>query len=207
MRDEPRVFVVDDDPAMRDSLRYLLESAAYKVSLYASAEEFLAQFRPEAPGCVLLDVRMPGGMGGLQLLDHLQAIEARIPVVLFTGHGDVPMAVNALKAGAFDFVEKPPVPQQLLGRIGDAMQVDRKRRDNLAEFGNVGEHLSRLTPRERGVLQRLVEGESTKGIAAELCLSEKTIEKYRASIMEKMEVRSLAKLIRMVLLHDRTSHS
>ncbi len=201
MDHKPRVFVVDDDPDLRHSLRWLLESAGHTVDVFASAEDFLSRFRPGMPGCVLLDIRMPG-MGGLSLLDLIHEYGASLPIIVFTGHGDVPIAVRSLKAGAFDFIEKPANRKQILDRVRDALSVDKDQRERNAEHALLMSQFSRLSSREREVLDKLVDGDTTKTIAVSLNLSEKTIEKYRASLMEKMGTRSLGKLIRMAIMFD-----
>jgi FixJ family two-component response regulator len=196
---EPAVFVIDDDEDMRNSLQWLIESIGLAVVSFASAEQFLAARIPKQAGCLLLDVRMPG-MGGLRLLEHLRRHGGDLPVIFFTGHGDVPMAVRALKAGAFDFLEKPASHQQILDRIRDALAADHDLRESAAERAAIAARLGRLTYREREVLDQIVEGGPNKVIAARLGISEKTLEKHRASVMEKMQARSLAHLIRMTLL-------
>jgi two-component system response regulator FixJ len=200
---EPRVFVVDDDQDMRSSFKWLIESVGLAVEAFRSAEEFLDAYEPAQPGCLLLDVRMPG-MGGLRLLERLQANGAQLPVIVVTGHGEVAMAVQAMKSGAFDFMEKPANHQQLLERIQDALAVDRERRARALEVAAFEQLLAQLTQREREVLGRMVKGEPSKTIALEFGISERTVEKHRESIMHKMEARSLAQLIRMVVEYGRT---
>jgi two-component system, LuxR family, response regulator FixJ len=199
---EPTVFVVDDDPEMRNSLKWLIESVRLPVEVFACAEAFIQAFNPNRPGCLLLDVRMPG-MGGLRLLDWLRAQGAHLPVIMFTDHGDVSMAVSAWKGGAFHFIEKPASRQQLLHCIQDALALDRDLRTKASKQAAIEVCLARLTPRERGVLERVVEGEPNKCIAMELGITERTVEKHRESIMEKMGTRSLAKLMQMILFSRR----
>lgn len=204
MSDDPIVFVVDDDQDMRNSLRWLLESVSLTVQTFASAEQFLEEYLPGQPGCLLLDVRMPG-IGGLRLLERLQQTRQGLPIILFTGHGDVPMAVQALKSGAFDFIEKPATHQRILDRVQDALVADRllrAQREKLQTFENL---LAQLSNREREVLDRLVEGDSNKMIASELGISERTVEKHRESVMQKMGERSLARLIRLYVIYQRDS--
>ncbi len=200
MLDEsPIVFVIDDDRDMRESLQWLLESAGFRVESYESAEQFLERAELRRPGCLLLDVRMPG-MGGLRLLEQMNSDAANLPVILFTGHGDVTMAVNALKTGAFDFVEKPATHQEILERVQNALAVngDICARDvERVRFEHLLAHLSR---RESEVLEYLIKGHSNKTMALQLGISERTIEKHRESLMQKMGARSLAELIRMVVL-------
>lgn len=196
---EPTVFVVDDDPEMCNSLKWLIESVRLPVEVFECAEAFLQAFDPSRPGCLLLDVRMPG-MGGLRLLDWLRSQGAHLPVIVFTSHGDVSMAVDALKGGAFYFIEKPASCQQLLHCIQDALALDRDLRAKASKQAAIEARLAQLTPRERGVLERVVEGEPNKCIAMQLGITERTVEKHRENIMEKMGTRSLAKLMQMILL-------
>jgi two-component system response regulator FixJ len=199
---EPTVFVVDDDQEMRRSFKWLIESVRLPVEVFECAEAFLQAFNPSRPGCLLLDVRMPG-MGGLRLLDWLRSQGAYLPVIVFTGHGDVSMAVEALKGGAFHFIEKPASCQQLVHCIQDALALDRDLRTKASKQAAIEARLAQLTPRERGVLERVVEGEPNKCIAMELGITERTVEKHRESIMEKMGTRSLAKLMQMILFSRR----
>ncbi|MBN1345135.1 MAG: response regulator transcription factor [Phycisphaerae bacterium] len=195
---EPTVYVVDDDQAVRDSLRWLIESTSLSVETFASAREFLDAYDSERPGCLLLDVRMPG-MSGLELQEKLNADEISLPVIIITGHGDVQMAVRAMKAGAVDFVEKPFNDQMLVESIRQAIDQDRKARRTRAETTQIKRRLSRLTPREHEVLGMVVAGKLTKQIAGDLRLSEKTIEVHRAHIMSKMHADNVADLVRMTL--------
>ncbi len=202
MEIDPTVFVVDDDQDMRSSFKWLIESVGLAVEAFRSAEEFLDVYKANRPGCLLLDVRMPG-MGGLRLLERLQAAGSRLPVIVITGHGEVWMAVQAMKSGAFDFLEKPATHQQILDRVQDALQVDRENRARAAELAAFRRLLAQLTQREREVLDRMVKGEPSKTIALDLGISERTVEKHRENIMHKMEARSLAHLIRMVVEHGK----
>ena len=186
----PLVYVVDDDAALRDSLRWLLESAGHRVAACASAEAFLATYAAEQGGCLLLDIRMPG-MSGLELQDELRRRGHAIPIVFITGHGDVPMAVNAVKKGAFEFVEKPFNAQALLVLIDHALDINAEARRAAARFG-------RLTKREREVMDCIVAGKRNQDIAAELSISIKTVEAHRAGVMRKMRVDSLAGLVKLV---------
>jgi FixJ family two-component response regulator len=198
--EEPTVFVVDDDPDMRRSLQWLIESISLVVETFSSAEEFLAAGAPFRPGCLLLDVRMPG-MGGLRLLERMRASEAGMPVIMFTGNGEVPMAVKALKNGAFDFIEKPANHQLILERIQDALGADRERRARESERAGFELRMRQLTEREREVMDRSVDGESCRDIAAAVGISERTVEKHREKLMHKLEARSLAHLVRLVVEH------
>jgi RNA polymerase sigma factor (sigma-70 family) len=198
MRTVPTVFVVDDDPAVRKSLTRLGESLSLPVEAYASATEFLDAYDPQRPGCVVLDMRMPG-MSGLELQDRLQVERIDIPVIVVTAYGDVPSAVRAMKKGAVDFIEKPIRPQSLLERINEALSRDRRTREQTAERRSFQERLEILSPRERQVLDLLVVGRSAKEIGVELGISHKTIQVHRARILEKLQVGSIAELVRRVL--------
>lgn len=190
------VFVVDDDQAMRNSLQWLIESVGTKVECFSSAEEFLKSYYPGRAGCLLLDVRMPG-MSGLELQEYLLANDIRIPVIIITGHGDVPMAVRSMKGGAVDFIEKPFNDELLLEAIRNALNVDEDQRDRQYELAVLAERLAQLTPREHEVMDMVTVGKSNKEIANMLGVSAKTVEAHRARVMEKMEARSLADLVRM----------
>ena len=192
------VFVVDDDDAVRDSLQMLLRSVGLPVEAYADAGEFLDAFDPQRPGCLLLDVRMPG-ISGLDLQRRLSRMGVLLPIIFITGHGDVPMAVQAIQDGAIDFIQKPFHDQALLDRIQEALRLDAERREEIAERAEIDRRLERLTPRERQVLDLVVAGHANKVIAGELGLSQRTVEIHRAKVMEKMEADSLAHLVRMVV--------
>lgn len=192
-------FVVDDDEAVCRSLQRLLESRGLEVETYRSAQTFLDAYDPTRPGCLVLDLRMPG-MGGLELQDKLAAQQIGIPIVIITGHGDVPNAVRALKAGAADFIEKPFKPEDLLERIRQAIASDAEIRRARAERGDILAHIARLTPRERQVMHLLVAGKANKQIGLELGISSKTVEIHRARLMERMEADSVAALVRMALI-------
>ncbi len=196
---EPTVFVVDDDPAMRDSLRWLLESVGLAVQTFARAEEFLDIYDPASPGCLLLDVRMPG-MSGLHLQDELAARHCTLPVIIITGYAEVATAVRALKTGAIDFIEKPFSDELLLERIRQAIDVDQRAREAQARRAAVAARFALLTPRERAVMELVIAGKANKVIAAELKLSPKTVEVHRANVMRKMEADSVAELVRLGLL-------
>jgi RNA polymerase sigma factor (sigma-70 family) len=202
MPPEPTVFVVDDDPAMRNSLRWLIESVGLAVAAYATAEEFLERYDPRRPGCLVLDVRMPG-MSGLDLQDDLAQRRITIPTIVITGHAEVAMAVRAVKAGAIDFIPKPFSDQLLLDRIRQALDQDRRDREARELESDVARRVSHLTQREREVMDLIVAGKANKEVAAELGLSPKTVEVHRAHVMEKMQVASLADLVRVALLADR----
>lgn len=193
----PTVCIVDDDPAVRDSLRWLLLAENLNVETYASAREFEDNYDPSKPGCLVLDIRMPG-MSGLDLYDRLVARGSGLPVIIITGHGDVPSAVRAMRRGAVDFIEKPFDDVVLVDRIRQAIERDTVNRRDEARRASVSARLSSLTPREREVLGLVVAGYANKQVAAHLCLSPKTIEIHRANVMKKMRVDSLAQLVQIV---------
>jgi two-component system, LuxR family, response regulator FixJ len=194
----PAVFVVDDDPDVLRSMRYLIESVGLRVETYASAQEFFAGWRPDEPGCLVLDVRMPG-LSGLDLQEELRARGAEIPVIVITGYGDVPMAVRAMKSGATEFLQKPVSDQVLLDHIQSAAARDLARYQRQAERRAIAARLSRLTPREREVMDLLVEGLSAREIALRLKVSPKTVESHRAKVMSKMEVSNVLRLARLIM--------
>ena len=195
---EPRVHIVDDDEAMRDSLKWLLESRGLEVELYPSAEAFLGAFNSAFCGCLVLDVRRPG-MTGLDLYEKLRARASTLPVIFITGHGDVPMAVSALKKGAADFIEKPFNDQDMLRLIESCMKQDRAAAAKRAENASAAQRLERLTQREREVLDLIVAGKLNKQIADELRISIKTVEVHRSRVMEKMRAHSVAELVQLAL--------
>ncbi|HPD28924.1 MAG TPA: response regulator transcription factor [Phycisphaerae bacterium] len=192
------VFVVDDDAAVLDSLRFLIESVGLRVRTFSSADEFLAAYTPDQPGCLVLDIRMPG-MSGLELQEQLAKRGYTLPVIIITAHGDVPSAVRAMHAGAVDFMSKPFNDQSLLDRVHQALAKDARTRRDEAVRAAIAAKVALLTPREREVMDLVVSGMSNKGIAAQLQLSAKTVETHRARVMEKMEAGSVAELVRMVL--------
>lgn len=192
------IHVVDDDEAMRDSMTWLLEGEGYAVATYASGEHFLAAYRPQLRGCLVLDVRMPD-MSGLELYERLIDAGSVLPVIFVTGHGDVPMAVAALQRGACDFIEKPFHNEDLLSRIQRALEVDEARSARRQRDDQIVHRLEQLTQREREVMDLVVAGKLNKQIADELEISMKTVEAHRARVMDKMGVRTLAELVRAVL--------
>lgn len=193
------VFVLDDDAAMRDSLSWLIQSIGLPVEAYSTAGEFLSKYQPGRAGCLVLDVRMRG-MSGLDLQEELARREIHIPVIILTGHADVPTAVRAMKAGAVDFLEKPFSDQALLDRIQRALELDRARRRSQAERAELASRLSVLSPREREIVELLVDGKANKEIAAALQLSTRTVEGHRAHIMAKLGATSFAEVVRLTLL-------
>jgi len=192
------VFIVDDDEAVRNSLRLLVKSVGLPASTANSAQEFLASYDPAHAGCLVLDVRMPG-MSGIELQQQLNQRGAVIPVIFITGHGDIPMAVEAMQQGAFDFLQKPFRDQDLIDRIQRALEKDRLSREELTQRSRIRERRESLTPREREVLDLVTSGKPNKIMAADLGLSQRTVEIHRARVMEKMGASSLAQLVRMAL--------
>jgi two-component system, LuxR family, response regulator FixJ len=198
MKKNPLVMVVDDDSGIRNAMRALLKSVGLESVQYPSAQEFLTAYQPSQPGCLVLDIRMPG-MSGLELQQQLNLRGAVIPVIFMTGHGDIPMAVEAMQHGAFDFLQKPFRDQDLLDRIQRAIVRDGELRQSLGEHARIKAHLESLTPREREVLDLMTLGKQNKVIAQELGVSPRTVEIHRARVMEKMNAQSVAELVRMML--------
>jgi RNA polymerase sigma factor (sigma-70 family) len=195
---EQIIYLVDDDEALRDSLAWLLESQGFKVAAFASAEDFLKAWRPEFNGCLLLDVRMPG-MSGLELHERLRAQYSTLPIIFITGHGDVPMAVAALKKGAVDFIEKPFNDTELLRLVSQCLVSEQEHRARRRQDAEVSRRLDQLTQREREVLDLIIAGKLNKQIADVLGISIKTVEVHRARVMEKMAAQSLAELVQNVM--------
>lgn len=198
--------IVDDDPAVRDALQWLLQSRAVASETWGSAEEFLAFAHRDLCGCLLLDVRMPG-MSGIELFDRLRAIKCRLPVIFLTGHGDVPMAVQALKDGAFDFIEKPYDDNALVDKVLAAIEHDTKRcaRDSSVQL--LQQRLAQLTQREHEVMQLILAGKLNKVIADELNIAMRTVEVHRSHIFEKMQVRSAVELSQVLSLLGSSANS
>jgi len=192
------VFVVDDDDAVRNSLRLLLKSAGIATEVAASAQEFLSSYDTSHPGCLVLDVRMPG-MSGLEMQHELNMRGAAIPVIFITGHGDIPMAVEAMQHGAFDFLQKPFRDQDLLDRVQRALARDTEYRARLRQTDKIRERLASLSPREREVLDLVSQGKANKMVAGDLGVSQRTVEIHRAHVMQKMDAGSLAELVRMMM--------
>lgn len=192
------VFIVDDDDAVRSSLRLLLKSVGLPAVAYASATDFLTAWHPDQAGCLVLDVRMPG-MSGIELQHELNRRGAIIPVIFISGHGDIPMAVEAIQHGAFDFLQKPFRDQELIDRVQRALATDAENRGDLAKRDAIRDRFESLTPREREVLALVTQGKANKVMAGDLGVSQRTVEIHRARVMEKMGAGSLAQLVRMVL--------
>lgn len=198
MNKNPVVMVVDDDGGVRNAMRALLKSVGLNSVLFSSAQDFLGAYDPLQPGCLLLDIRMPG-MSGMDLQQELNLRGAVVPVIFMSGHADIPMAVEAMQHGAFDFLQKPFRDQDLLDRIQRAIVQDAERRVALGEQTRIKARLESLTDREREVLDLLTLGKQNKVIAQELGVSPRTIEIHRARVMEKMNAQSVAELVRMML--------
>ncbi|MDJ0909880.1 MAG: response regulator transcription factor [Woeseiaceae bacterium] len=192
------VFIVDDDPAIRFAMQALMDSVNLPHEIFGSGDEFLETFTVQRPGCLVLDIRMPG-LGGLELQQELLNRDITLPIIFITGHGDVPMAVEAMQKGAVDFIQKPFRDQDLLDRIGEALKTDKERREKRQKHAEVAERVARLTNREREVFDLVVTGKPNKVIAYELGVSQRTVEIHRARVMEKMQARSLADLVKMHL--------
>lgn len=198
MKPGETVFVVDDDDAVRESLRALLEAAAFHVDDFSSAAAFLEAYKPPRPGCLVADIRMPG-MDGIELQEELARRHIELPVIVMTGHGDVPLAVRAMKAGAVDFIEKPFDDQLLLDGVDRALESGRKLESRANSSQTAIDRVAGLTRRERQVLEHLIAGQPNKVIAYELEISPRTVEVHRANLMEKMQARNLSELVRMAL--------
>jgi len=199
MSKQATVFVVDDDQAMRNSLKWLIESVGLTVRTYASADDFIKDYYPGRAGCLLLDVRMPG-MSGLELQEQFLEQQIKIPIIIITGHGDVPMAVRAMKAGAVDFIEKPFNDELLLESIRNALIKDVDQRTAQSARADIATRLVHLTPREHEVMEMVTSGRANKDIAKTLGVSSKTVEAHRARVMEKMQASSLAELVKMAIV-------
>jgi two-component system response regulator FixJ len=203
--DDPTVFVVDDDPGIRDSVTWLFQSVGLRVETYGSAQEFLDTYVTTRPGCLILDVRLPG-MGGLDLLDALRRRGATLPVIVVTAFGEVHSAVRAMKGGAIDVMEKPTRDQVLLDRVQQALDLDRRKRASLASRSEAAARYARLSKREVEVLRLIIAGKANKVIASDLTLSTKTVEAHRAAIMRKLGVQSVPELVRIVLLAEESGN-
>lgn len=198
MSDTATVYIVDDDAVVRDALKLLMESVGLQVAAFASAQEYLDQFDADHAGCLIVDVRMPG-VSGLDLQARLAAERIHPPVIIITGHGDVPMAVRAVQAGAVDFLEKPFNNQAMLDSVHHAIELDAKRRGESSRLQEIEERYHSLTPREKEVLQLVIEGKRNKNIAFDLDISQSTVEVHRSRVMEKMQAKTLSDLMRMTM--------
>jgi FixJ family two-component response regulator len=204
MTDKPTVYVIDDDVQMRDALHLLLTTAGLSARTFDSAEAFLASTADQPPLCIVLDVRLPG-MSGLSLLEELGRRRQRSLVIIITGHGDVPMAVAAMKPGAFHFIEKPFDPQALLDSVEEALDHSNVLEEEHGQVAEVEGYLRSLTPREKEIMALLVEGMPSKLMATRLGISTRTAEHHRAAVMKKMKARTLSHLVRMALNRPRAS--
>jgi FixJ family two-component response regulator len=193
------VFIVDDDEPVRDALRLLMKSVGHEAETFASGDEFLTSCGQEISGCLILDIRMPG-MSGLELQEQLHKKGVNIPIIFITGHGDVPMAVQAMKHGAMDFLQKPFREQDLVDRVNEALEKDVNTNKLALQRTEIEQRVANLTPRERQIMNMIVQGKASKVIAIDLGLSQRTVETHRTRIMHKMQSRSLAELVRMVVL-------
>jgi len=198
MTDAGTVFIVDDDPAVRDSLRWLIESLQHPVETFASAQAFLDAYTGDRPGCLVLDVRLPG-MSGLQLQKKLRDDGVDLPIIVITGHGDVPMAVRALQAGALHFLEKPFRDQEILDCVQETLELASRRHSTRLQNEQILDRVGTLTPREYQIMQDIVKGYTNKNIGEKHDISTKTVEIHRTRVMHKMEAETLPDLVRMVL--------
>jgi FixJ family two-component response regulator len=195
---EPTVFVVEDDDAVRDALSMLIRSVGLAVETFVDARAFLNAYKPARPGCLVLDVRMPG-MSGLELQESLTRMGSTLPIVFVTGHGDVPIAVNAMRSGAVNFLQKPFDEQELLDSVHHSIDQDATIRRRLADRKAILDAVESLTPREREVMEKIVDGAPNKAVAYDLSVSERTVEIHRSRAMKKMRAESLAELVQMVM--------
>ena len=194
----PKVLIVDDDQGVRESVRILMRSIGVESETFPSADAFLEGHDPDKPGCLVLDVRMPG-MSGLELQERLASLGSTLPIIFMTAHGDVPMAVEAVKAGALDFVQKPFRDQELIDKIQEAFAKNAQVREKLRDRNLISKRIDSLTPREHEVMEMVVEGNANKVIAIDLGLSQRTVEIHRARVMSKMEADSVSQLVQMVM--------
>ncbi len=198
-KNAPLISVVDDDDGMRRALSALLSTIGHATAAFARPTEFLKQFDAARPGCLILDIRMPE-MSGLEVQQQLNSRGSMLPVIMITGHGDVPMAVQAMKHGAFDFLQKPFRDQDLIDRINAALKLDAENRELIERHADIRRRFESLTPREQEVIKLVVDGRANKVIAIDLGLSERTVEIHRANVMEKMGARSIAHLVKMHMM-------
>tara|TARA_R110001592_G_scaffold36143_1_gene122016 strand:+ start:498 stop:1118 length:621 start_codon:yes stop_codon:yes gene_type:complete len=202
MKQKPTVFIVDDDEGIREGLSLLLETVGQPCALFESAVAFLDAFDPGQGGCLVLDIRMPR-MTGLDLQAHLLELGSTLPIIFITGHGDIPMAVEAMRRGALDFIRKPFREQDLLDRINEALEIDAGKRRQMHDRQQLRDRIASLSDREREVFECVAEGKMNKVIALDLGISERTVEVHRSHVMKKLEARTLAQLVRLKLESDR----
>lgn len=195
----PTVFIVDDEEPICDAVGLLLRSVGIQTLAFTDPQRFLSEYTPDLPGCLIVDVRMPG-MSGLEVQRVLSERRCSLPVIFITGHGDVPMAVEAMRNGAFDFLQKPFNDDDLIRRVQKALEQDARERSELQRTDEIGARWESLTAREREVAECLVDGAANKAIAMDLDISERTVELHRARVMQKMEVRSIAQLVKLVMM-------
>lgn len=200
MSQEATIFIVDDDQAMSESLAWMIESVGFKTKTYLNAQDFLKDYHEQA-GCLILDVRMPE-ISGLELQEELNQRALSLPIIFISGHGDIPLAVRVMKAGAIDFLAKPFNDQVLLEAINKAIRIDKKNREHLEKNNETIERVSQLTPREYQVMCYIVEGKLNKVISSELNISLKTVEAHRASVMKKLNARSVSELVKLALTNN-----
>lgn len=196
MGDKQTVFIVDDDEGVRDGLSLLLDTVGQPCELYSSAHEFLDSYEEDKGGCLVLDIRMPR-MTGLDLQEKLMEMGSQLPIIFITGHGDIPMAVDAMRRGAMDFIRKPFREQDLLDGINEALDVDRNSRERALDRQVLTDKLASLSKRESEVFERVADGDMNKVIAIDLGISERTVEVHRSQVMHKLDVRTLAQLVRV----------
>ena len=197
------VFVVDDDEPVRDAIAFMLETVDVKCETFANAQEFLDSYDVSRRGCLVLDIRMPG-MSGLELQVYLAEHNVEVPIIFITGHGDIPMAVEAMKRGAVDFIRKPFRDQELIDRIHEALLVEQNQRDAAETLVELRSRADSLTPRESEVFGRVADGQANKVVAIELGISERTVEIHRSQVMQKMQARNLAALVRMRIVLEQS---
>ncbi len=209
MDENQTVFIVDDDEGIREGLALLLETVDQPCELYSSAVEFLDAYEPDKSGCLVLDIRMPR-MTGLDLQARLNERQSKLPIIFITGHGDIPMAVEAMRRGAIDFIRKPFREQDLLDRINEALQYDAEKREQHSSRDALSGKLAALTERERQVFHRVADGEMNKVIGFDLGISQRTVEVHRSQVMKKLGVRTLAQLVRIKIeaeMNEQSSNS
>ena len=195
------VFIVDDDEPVRSALRLLMKSVGHETSTFASGDEFFAFCSPDISGCLVLDIRMPG-MSGLELQEKLHQQGVNMPIIFITGHGDVPMAVQAMKHGAMEFLQKPFREQDLVDRVNEALEKDLNTHKLALQGTEIEQRVTKLTPRERQIMDMIVQGKASKVIAIDLDVSQRTVDTHRTRIMRKMQARSLAELVQMAVRHQ-----